>query len=88
MYVRNFIEAVLSYTKAEKVYIVGHSMGVTLARKAIQGGTATYNKVSYDVGPSLTSKVEIFFGLAGGNLGLVDCKYAIAIPTCNAESGF
>jgi triacylglycerol esterase/lipase EstA (alpha/beta hydrolase family) len=36
--VRAFIEAVKQYTGAEKVDVIGHSMGVTLARKAIQGG--------------------------------------------------
>jgi triacylglycerol esterase/lipase EstA (alpha/beta hydrolase family) len=35
MFVRKFIEAVLDYTRADKIYVVGHSMGVTLARKAI-----------------------------------------------------
>jgi triacylglycerol esterase/lipase EstA (alpha/beta hydrolase family) len=35
MYVRKFIEAVLDYTRADKIYVIGHSMGVTLARKAI-----------------------------------------------------
>jgi hypothetical protein len=87
MYVRKFIEAVLAYTKSEKVYIIAHSMGVTLSRKAVQGGSATDKKVSYDVGPSLASNIEAFFGLAGGNLGLVDCKYSLALPTCNAETG-
>jgi triacylglycerol lipase len=32
MFTRKFIEAVLEYTKAEKIYVIGHSMGVTLAR--------------------------------------------------------
>jgi alpha-beta hydrolase superfamily lysophospholipase len=38
MFVRKFIEAVIEYTHAEKVYIVGHSMGVTLGRGAVIGG--------------------------------------------------
>ena len=37
---RAFIEAVLTYTKADKVDVISHSMGVTLARKAIQGGNS------------------------------------------------
>jgi len=38
MFVRKFIEAVIEYTHADKVYIVGHSMGVTLGRGAVIGG--------------------------------------------------
>jgi len=37
-YMRAFLEAVLAYTKAEKVIVIGHSMGVTIGRKIIQGG--------------------------------------------------
>jgi triacylglycerol esterase/lipase EstA (alpha/beta hydrolase family) len=39
MTVRRFIEGVLEYTRANKVIVIGHSMGVTLARAAIIGGT-------------------------------------------------
>jgi len=35
---RAFVEAVLQYTKADKVHIVGHSMGVTIGRKVAKGG--------------------------------------------------
>lgn len=40
MRIRNFIEAVLEYTRKPYVHIIGHSMGVTIARKAIKGGQA------------------------------------------------
>ena len=38
MHTRQFINAVLAYTNASKIHIIGHSMGVTLARRAIKGG--------------------------------------------------
>lgn len=38
---RAFIEAVIQYTKASQVIVIGHSMGVTLGRKIIKGGIAT-----------------------------------------------
>ena len=36
--IRAFMEAVLAYTGAERLDLIGHSMGVTLARRAILGG--------------------------------------------------
>ena len=39
MKARKFIEAVLEYTKAEKVNVIAHSMGVTLSRGALKGGS-------------------------------------------------
>lgn len=38
---RAFVEAVIEYTGAPKVNIIGHSMGVTIGRKVIKGGSAT-----------------------------------------------
>jgi len=37
-YLRAFTEAVLAYTGAEKINVIGHSMGVTLSRRVIKGG--------------------------------------------------
>jgi len=71
---RNFFEAVLTYTKAEKINVVTHSMGVTLSRKVIKGGKG-YDSFAgeYDLGESLKNKVDTFIGVAGGNFGLTDC---------------
>lgn len=87
--VRAFIEAVLGYTKAKKINIVSHSMGVTLGRKAIKGGVAVdHSAGNYDVGNSLKDYVHSFVGIAGGNLGLVACWQAITLPTCSTKDGF
>lgn len=86
---RSFIEAVLNYTGAPQINVIGHSMGVTLARKALKGGQATnHDGSSYQVGPSLKDKVKTFIGLAGANYGLVACWTATVMPTCSAKDGF
>lgn len=38
MYVRKFFEAVFAYTGAEKIDVITHSLGGTLARRVIKGG--------------------------------------------------
>ena len=70
--IRAFIQAVKAYTGATKVDIVTHSMGVTLTRKAILGGSGNdaANGGSYNLGSSLTSSVDTFVGIAGANWGL------------------
>lgn len=87
--IRAFVEAVIKYTGAPKVNIIGHSMGVTIGRKVVKGGIATdHSSGNYEVGPSLKDKVKTFVGLAGANLGLTACWTASTIPTCNAKDGF
>lgn len=86
---RAFVEAVLNYTKAPYVNIISHSMGVTLARKIIQGGEAQDQKEgSYIVGPSLRDRVKNFVGIAGGNLGLTACWTTEIFPSCSNIDGF
>ncbi len=87
--IRAFIQAVRQYTGASKVDIITHSMGVTLTRKAIKGGTAhdALNGGSYNLGSSLTSIVDTFVGIAGGNWGLVSCYATPGVPTCAATNG-
>ncbi|TQF11840.1 lipase [Myxococcus llanfairpwllgwyngyllgogerychwyrndrobwllllantysiliogogogochensis] len=90
MKVRKFIEAVKAYTGATKVDIITHSMGVTLARKAILGGSAndSANGGAYNVGAALTGSVDTFVGIAGANLGLTSCyQTGPSTPTCGSTNG-
>lgn len=87
--IRKFIEAVKAYTGATKVDIVGHSMGVTLARKAIKGGSASDLLAggSYNLGSPLTY-VDTFVGIAGANRGLTSCyTTGGTTPTCANTNG-
>ena len=90
MKVRKLIEAVKAYTGAAKVDVIAHSMGVTLARKAILGGYATDSLEGgqYYIGPPLTASVDTFVGIAGANRGLVSCyQSGGSTPTCGATNG-
>src|SRR6185436_20224339 len=52
------------------------------ASDALEGG-------SYNIGPSLTSSVDTFVGIAGGNLGLTTCGLSGPLtPTCGSTNGF
>jgi pimeloyl-ACP methyl ester carboxylesterase len=82
--IRAFIEAVLAYTGSERLDLIAHSMGVTLARKAIRGGELD----GRDLGPPLTDRVDTFVGIAGANRGLTACFWAVTEPTCSADDGF
>jgi hypothetical protein len=88
--VRAFIEAVKKYTGAEKVDVIGHSMGVTLARKAIQGGDGfdPYARKNYNLGEAMTGSVDTFVGIAGANHGLAAAMMTgDLVPTTNKTSG-
>ena len=88
--IRAFIQAVKAYTGATKVDIVTHSMGVTLARKAILGGSGSdaANGGSYNLGSPLTASVDAFVGISGANYGLVSCyQTGGSTPTCAATNG-
>ncbi|HWW62667.1 MAG TPA: alpha/beta fold hydrolase [Thermoanaerobaculia bacterium] len=90
--IRAFIQAVKAYTGAAKVDVVAHSMGVTLARKAIKGGSA-YDAAAggtYALGAALTTSIDAFVGIAGANRGLTACYFsgASTAPTCSDRNGF
>lgn len=86
--VRSFIEAVLAYTGADRVDVIAHSMGVTMARKAIKGGPGEDQAGTFDLGPPLTDRIDTFVGIAGGNLGLSACYLTPAVPACSVTDGF
>jgi hypothetical protein len=81
--IRAFMEAVLGYTGTGRMDVIAHSMGVTLARRAILGGEMD----GYELGAPLTDRVDAFVGIAGANLGLTACFLAEPEPTCSDEDG-
>ncbi|CDW83166.1 lipase [Stylonychia lemnae] len=87
-YLRAFTEAVLAYTGSSKINAMGHSMGVTLARRIIKGGKVNAASNPFNLGVSLANKVDTFIGIAGGNYGLTACYVAPIIQTCNSLNGF
>jgi len=84
--VYRFIKAVQTYTGASKVDVISHSLGVTLTRRAIKGGTVSdYANGSLTLGTSLNSFVDTFVGIAGANRGLLTCgewPLNVWTPTC------
>lgn len=80
---RRFFDAVLAYTGAARLDVIAHSMGVTLARRAILGGDYR----GTDLGPPLTGAVDAFVGISGANRGLTNCFFTSTLPTCDASTG-
>jgi len=81
------VEAVLAYTGAEKVDIIGHSMGVTLGRQIVKGGTVA-SAGNVNLGSALTNRVDTFVGIAGANWGLTACYLDPLPATCSNKNGF
>jgi len=89
MRMRTFTEAVLKYTGRAKFNAIGHSFGVTLARRILKGGVAhTMEGTSYNVGEPLAPKCNTFIAIAGANYGLENCMMTSMLPTCNEVTGF
>lgn len=85
---RAFIQAVLDYTGASKVDVIAHSMGVTLTRRVLKGGVVNGVEGAYNVGDPLTSKIDTFLSLAGGNYGIYTCKGHKSDKCCNDIDGY
>jgi len=85
---RKFVEAVIAYTGAKKINVIAHSMGVTLARKVLQGGSMTDSTGSCQIGDPLTNYVDTFVALAGATWGLQTCQFSFELPTCGKSNGF
>ncbi|KAF8386365.1 hypothetical protein PRIPAC_75507 [Pristionchus pacificus] len=85
--IRRFIEAILSYTQTDKMDIIAHSMGVSLARKAVQGGVMHLTEEQCELGPSLSHKVDAFVAISGANYGMCLCldPNTVNMPACSQE---
>ncbi|CAB3406308.1 unnamed protein product [Caenorhabditis bovis] len=87
---RKFVESVLEYTRSPKIDILSHSMGVTLARKVIQGGFIAAADGSCNIGKPLNHRIRVLIGIAGANYGLCNCVghgEGLIWPTCNSQNG-
>jgi pimeloyl-ACP methyl ester carboxylesterase len=77
--VRDFINAVKSYTGKSQVDVIAHSMGVTMGIHGIEYG-------------GLWGSVRKFIGISGGLHGLASCYWAgyanPAITTCGGQNVF
>ncbi|KAF8383832.1 hypothetical protein PRIPAC_72974, partial [Pristionchus pacificus] len=86
---RRFLLAVQAYTGADKLHIIGHSMGVTLGRKIVLGGNINANDGNCSIGVPLRF-IDVFVGVSGANYGLCNCAapFDAFAPTCNHNDGF
>jgi pimeloyl-ACP methyl ester carboxylesterase len=74
--VRDLVDAVKGYRGKAKVDVVAWSMGVGIARKAMQGGIAYSDPartLGCDLGPSMSASVDTLVGVAGVARGYVGC---------------
>jgi pimeloyl-ACP methyl ester carboxylesterase len=72
--VKSAIKTAVSQSSTGKIDVMGHSMGATLAAKAIL-------ELGY------ASKVRTFVGIAGAFRGLNSCTYTSYLPTCSTTCG-
>ncbi len=72
--VKSALQSALSKSTTGKIDVMGHSMGATLAAKAIL-------ELGYQ------NKVRTFVGIAGAFRGLNSCTYTSYLPTCSTSCG-
>ena len=63
-------------------------MGVTLARKALKGGSASDGDTVFWLGEPLGEKVDTFVAIAGAHQGIAACYSMHTSLNCNDVSGF
>ena len=73
MYLRKFVEAVLKYTGSKKIDIIAHSQGVLMSRRLIKGGILFATDEPTVIGLPLTNRVDTYIGIAGPNMGILEC---------------
>ncbi|KAI6216397.1 Lipase EstA/Esterase EstB family-containing protein [Aphelenchoides besseyi] len=80
--IRNLIQTVSQYTSSQ-VNVIAYSMGGPISRKAIKGGRCV--DTGEELGPSLTSLVNAYLGVAGAMKGAQSCTLPFGI--CNTLNG-
>ena len=73
--VKNALDLAMSKSSTGKIDVMGHSMGATLAAKAI-----------IDKGWG-KNQIRTFVGIAGAFRGLNSCTYSSYLPTCSTSCG-
>jgi len=73
--VRSFLQSVYEYNVIPWIDVVAYDMGVTLARKAIMGGSHTDpDGTTCSLGAPISGFIKTFLGIGGANLGLSTCQ--------------
>uniref|UniRef100_A0AC34R828 Lipase n=1 Tax=Panagrolaimus sp. JU765 TaxID=591449 RepID=A0AC34R828_9BILA len=85
--IRKFVEAVIAYTNASHVDIISHSMGVTIGRKVIKGGTIQTSSGKCDLGPPLAGKVDTHVDIISHSMGVTIGRKVIKGGTIQISSG-
>uniref|UniRef100_A0A0N5BR56 Lipase n=1 Tax=Strongyloides papillosus TaxID=174720 RepID=A0A0N5BR56_STREA len=85
-----FIAAVLEYTGAKQVDVIGHSMGVSIARKAIIGGRFIDDDENCPEFEMLNDRVRNFVSISGAHYGMCLCTKDLSIfaKACGQDFGF
>ncbi len=84
--VRHMMEAVLEYTESDVLHIISHSLGVTMARKAILGGEFIDDDGTiHSLGEPLGERIGIFIGIVLSIIALIMAKKAKSTYEQNPE---